>query len=116
MERFSERKIILGLICLQLLICLPFIDSYPVDLDEPFTIFWSQQDLDEMLTMFRNENNPPLHFFLLHFWIKIFGIGPVAVRSLSLIFSVLTIPVLFKLGKKVKHQNLGFLVCLFFIF
>ncbi|MCD4683180.1 MAG: hypothetical protein K8R86_07855, partial [Bacteroidales bacterium] len=68
--------------------------------DEPFTIFHAQMDLKSLFKLFPNENNPPLFFIILHFWIAIFGISPLSVRFLPMIFSVLTIPVLYKTGLK----------------
>lgn len=101
---------------LQIAVCLPFINSFPVALDEPFSIFWAQQDLGVMLNEINQGNNSPLHFILLNFWIKMFGISPVAVRSLSLLFSVLTIPVMFKFAQKLMHVEYAIICVLIFIF
>lgn len=108
--------ILFGLVLLKLLISIPFINSNPIDLDEPFSIFHSQNSLSGLFQIFQNENNPPLHFVLLHFWEQLFGIGPVSVRSLSLLFSVLTIVVLFKTGIKFFNSKTAIIVCLLFIF
>lgn len=42
----------------------------------------------------------PLYFFLLHFWIKIFSQSEISMRVLSLIFSTLSLPLIFMIGKK----------------
>lgn len=112
---WSDRKIIGALVLLQCVVCLPFINSFPVALDEPFSIYWAQQDTGDMLELFKGENNPPLHFLLLHVWIKLFGIGPVAVRSLSLLFSLLTIPVIYHLSKRLMNKPFAVFVALVFI-
>ncbi len=91
-----------------------FINRLSIDLDEPFSIFHAQKELDDLSQLFITENNPPLHFYLLHFWIKWFGISAFSVRSLSLIFSLLTLPLLFQIGKKVLNENLGLLLMLMF--
>ena len=75
----SDRKIILGLIILQLAICLPMLNQFPIALDEPFSIFHSQQPIQEFWKIFEQGNNPPLHFLLLHVWIKLYGISAFAV-------------------------------------
>jgi uncharacterized membrane protein len=116
MDWSRDRNIIFCLMLLQLAVCIPFISSFPIDLDEPFSIFYAQQDIPEMMEMFKNENNPPLHFVLLHYWTNLFGIGPVSVRSLSLLFSLLTIPVLFKFSKRILNKKFALLVLGFFIF
>ena len=112
----TDRKIILVLIIIQLLLCIPFINSFPVALDEPFSIFYAQQDINEIWEMLKNENNPPLHFLLLHYWIKLFGVSPFAVRFLSLIFSTLTIIPLFKLSKLLLGRSFAILVIFYFCF
>ena len=72
--------------------------------DDAFTIFHSQKSLSELFIELNKEANPPLYFAFLHFWIKLFGIGPVAVKSLSAIFSTGAAVVIFQIGK--KHMNL----------
>ena len=60
--------------------------------DEIFSVI-SSRDLAEMLGMIRDdENNMALYYFLLHGWTNIFGESEISVRSLSLLFAVLTIP------------------------
>lgn len=108
--------LITGLLLLKICVTLPFITSNPIDLDEPFSVFNAQFDLNELFQLFKHENNPPLHFLILHFWEKLFGISPVAVRSLSLLFSLLTIPVLFNIGKNFISKKAGIFACILFIF
>lgn len=98
-------KLVLGLL---------FINRLSIDLDEPFSIFHAQKSLDALGYLFVSENNPPLHFYLLHFWIKWFGISAESTRSLSLIFSILTLPILFQIGRKIMHEHLGILLMLLF--
>lgn len=116
MLNLSDRTLIVLLVLLQLAVCLPFISSFPIALDEPFSIFWAQQDVGEMVTALNQGNNSPLHFLLLNFWERIFGISPLAVRSLSLLLSMATIPLLFALARKVLARDFAALVVGVFIF
>ncbi len=50
----------------------------------------------------------PLYFFLLHFWIKIFGDGEFAMRSLSLIFGIASVPLAYTVAKKIIPQLQAF--------
>lgn len=67
--------------------------------DEAFSIFFAQQNIPELLQTLNQEANPPLFFLILHFWIKLFGIDPVAVKSLIVLLSLGTAFFLFRIGK-----------------
>ncbi len=54
----------------------------------------------------------PLYFFLLHFWIKIFGDGEIAIRSLSVIFGILTVPVVYAAASKITNKTNSVIACL----
>lgn len=43
----------------------------------------------------------PLYFFLLHFWIKLFGDFEISMRILSLIFGIATVPMVYIVSKKI---------------
>lgn len=116
MMKLSDRNTIILLMLLQLAVCLPFINSFPIALDEPFSIFWAQQDLGEMIKEINQGNNSPLHFIILNFWIKIFGISPLAVRSLSLLFSLLTVPIIYNLSRRVMSLEFAVFAVLVFVF
>jgi len=51
--------------------------------------------------------NPPVYFAILHYWIKLFGVSEFALRFPSLVFSVISIPCLFFLGKKIFNVKVG---------
>lgn len=52
--------------------------------------------------------NPPVYFIILHYWIKLFGTSEFALRFPSLVFSVLSIPMLYILGKMIFDRRAGF--------
>lgn len=116
MHKFSDRKILIGLVLLQAIICLLVIDRFPISLDEPFSIYYSQQSWSEIWSIFEWENNPPLHFLLLHGWIELFGIGPYSVRSLSLLVSLISVFCLYKFGRKLWKKEFVVLLIGLFIF
>lgn len=74
-----------------------FLHSSSFNLDEAYSVYYSQQDLSELSQIFEKEANPPTHFLLLHGWIKWFGISEISVRSLSLLFSSLVVGLAFLL-------------------
>lgn len=114
--KVKQIHIVLGIMLLHLVLCLFAINSFPIALDEPFSIFHSQKEIGDLIKIFETENNPPLHFVLLHFWIKSFGISAISVRLLSLLFSLLTIPFLIKLVTRLVDLKTAAFVSLLFVF
>src|SRR5688500_10387733 len=70
------------------------------DLDEAWHTYFSQKSLGEILKIAGTDPNGPFFNLLLHFWIKLYGVSEMATRTLSIIFSAATAPLLFVLGKK----------------
>lgn len=54
--------------------------------DEAFTYFLAKKNLVEIIFLTAKDFNPPLYYFFMHFWIKIFGASEIALRLPSLIF------------------------------
>lgn len=77
-----------------------YLTGNEVGLDEPFSIYHAQFGLSDIIAQLKNYNNPPLYELLLHFWIKLFGISPLAVRALPCLFACLAPPALYFLGRK----------------
>ena len=93
-----------------------FIGKTDLGGDESFTLYMSLQSIPDIVRMLCQGDNPPLWELLLHFWIIAFGISEVAIRSLSLIFSVLTIIPIYLLGEKYIHRFVGIAASLFYCF
>ncbi len=106
----------LVLILLNLILKFSFITSNSIAGDEPFSIYHAQMSLSSILDLMKSENNPPLHFILLHFWIKLFGISALSVRFLSVIFSVLCAYVMYLIGLKFFSYRVGVVAGLLFTF
>lgn len=104
------------LLAINLIIKALFLGNGSLGGDEPFTVFYSQADFSTFAAMMQDENNPPLYFILLHFWIKLFGISVVSVRILPLIFSSLTVVFIYKLGQKFLNVRVALLASLLFTF
>lgn len=59
--------------------------------------------IDNLLTL--DLQHTPLYFFILHFWMKLFGDSEVAIRSLSLIFGVATVPIVYFIVNKLSNKT-----------
>jgi uncharacterized membrane protein len=108
--------LVLGFVLLKLALSLPWITTNPIDLDEPFSMYHANQSWSDLFQLFQSENNPPLHFILLKLWMTVFGHSALSVRSLSLLFSVLTLPVLLRIGKLYFSTGVGIFLCTLFVF
>jgi 4-amino-4-deoxy-L-arabinose transferase-like glycosyltransferase len=55
----------------------------------------------------RSESNPPLYYVLAWGWAKPFGTGEVAMRSLSALFGLATVPVSYLVGVELSNRRAG---------
>jgi 4-amino-4-deoxy-L-arabinose transferase-like glycosyltransferase len=84
--------------------------------DEPFSVYFAQMDIPDILRHLRPGNNPPLYELFLHYWIKTFGISEVAVRIPSLIFVSVTAAFLYKIGDEFFTTQTGIVAGVLFSF
>lgn len=118
MKKFPK-DILLGtviLFLLNMILKMLWLGSMEVAMDEPFSIWWAGHPVNEILQMLKTENNPPLHFLLLHYWVKVFGISGFSVRFLSALFSSLTAVLIFLWTRRSLGFRTGFFAALFFTF
>lgn len=69
--------------------------------------------LEVISTMRSDRLHPPLYFILLHFVIEQFGTSVAVLRSLSIIFSLLSIITIYFLGKGLYNEKVGLISALF---
>ena len=70
--------------------------------------------LRALLTALRGDVHPPLYFLLLHYWIRWCGDSDVALRSLSVLFGLLTIVPLYALARMIMSRGPALLGCVLF--
>jgi len=83
------------------------IDSKDVWLDEANTVLISSSALPEIVSRLKLDSSPPFFYLLLHYWMKIFGQGEFAIRTLSAIFGILLVCVLFFVGRRLFTTKVG---------
>ncbi len=81
--------------------------------DEAISIYIAKLQNDDFLSSVINDIHPPLYYIILRGWIYISGDSVFSCRLLSVIFSVLTLPILYFLGKSLKNEKFGILLCFF---
>lgn len=61
--------------------------------------------------MVAHSNQPPLYFLILNLWIKLFGTGEAALRSLSAIFGIISLLLMYLIGSILFTRRIGLLAC-----
>jgi mannosyltransferase len=81
-------------------------------LDEALSVNIGRLPLSDLHAALRHDGAPPLYYALLHLWIRAVGTGDVAVRSLSGILSVATLPLAWFAGKRLGGRRVAALALL----
>ena len=90
-----------GAVCLIAIgIGLRFFTLSDLWLDEALTVDVARLPLHELPNALKHDGAPPLYYVLLHFWMRVFGQGDFAVRSLSGLTSVIALPFAWAAGKR----------------
>lgn len=69
-------------------------------LDEALTVNIARLPLRDIPAALRHDGAPPLYYFLLHGWMRIFGTSDAAVRSLGGVLAVATLPFAWLAGRR----------------
>ncbi len=69
-------------------------------LDEAQSVAIARRPLPQLFQALRRDGSPPLYYLLLHAWTGVFGLSVTAVRALSTLFSLLTLPVVWLAGRR----------------
>jgi uncharacterized membrane protein len=92
---------------------LRFATTSSLWLDEALTVNISQLPVGDMVRWLRHDGHPPLYYLLLHVWTDLFGTGDVAVRALSGVFGLLTLPLAWIAGRRRGGPLLGWITVAF---
>ena len=85
-------------------------------LDEALSVeFVTTMDLQELaVELPRRDPHPPFYYLLLDGWVRLFGTGEVAVRSLSALLGIASIPVLYAVATRLYDRSVGIIAALLF--
>lgn len=82
-------------------------------LDEALTVDISKTAVSQIPGYLRRDGSPPLFYVLLHYWMDWFGTSDLAVRSLSGVIGVATMPVVWVAGKRIGGKRVGWAAVVF---
>lgn len=84
-----------------------FVTRSALWLDEALSVNIASLPPGDIFEALRHDGHPPLYYLLLHGWMQVAGTGDVAVRSLSGIFGLLTLPLAWIAGVRRGGRVLG---------
>ena len=85
-------------------------------MDEGISTGSASHSLSAIPGVLRHDGSPPLFYFLLHFWIKIFGTSEAATHGLSLVFGLAMIPLGMWAAWSLFGRRAGLLAAVLFAF
>ena len=81
-------------------IVLRFVTHSALWLDEALTVDRARLPVSQIAGSVKHDGAPPLYYYLLHFWMRLFGQSDLATRSLSGVIGVITLPVAWLAGNR----------------
>jgi len=91
-----------------------FFVTSPLWLDEALSVNISKLPLGDIPEALKHDGHPPLYYVLLHGWMSLFGEGDRAVRALSGVISLGTLPLAYLVGRRIAGRRLGVTLALVF--
>jgi mannosyltransferase len=79
-------------------------------LDEALTVNIARLPLHDLPSFLRRDGAPPLYYVLLHVWMGWFGQSDLAVRSLSGVIGVITLPLVWLAGRRLGGTTVAWAV------
>ena len=77
----------------------------PLWLDEALSANIASLPVGELLEALRRDGHPPLYYLLLHGWTAVVGEGDVAVRGLSAVFGLATLPLVWAAARRLGGRS-----------
>jgi hypothetical protein len=104
--------IVLGVLVSAVGIGLRFYCPSALWLDETISVNIARLPIEQIPAALRQDGAPPLYYAMLHYWMYAFGTGDVAVRALSGVISVLTLPVFWFAGRRMGGRRVAWVTYL----
>jgi mannosyltransferase len=109
----TRRLIILAILLLAFELRLIALNTRPIWYDESFAIFLAEENTSTIVTGTAADTMPPLYYFVLHSWIPLVGETPFALRMLSVLFSLLTVSLVYAITTRGFASRAGELAAFF---
>jgi len=103
-QRLETAALLLVLV-LALALRLYRIDHQSLWNDEGTSVALARRDLATITRSAANDIHPPLYYYLLHYWIALFGASELAVRCLSALLGTGIVWLTFALGHRIRQRH-----------
>ena len=97
------------LILFGLALRLAWLAFQPLWWDEGYSVWFATHPLTQMAALTAQDIHPPLYYALLHGWAAPLGTSPTALRLLSVVVGMLTIPLLFLVARRMLSARAALL-------
>jgi mannosyltransferase len=110
---FGERRrphpalLAAGAVAIVVGVALRFWTPSSLWLDETISVNIARLPLSKIPAALSHDGAPPLYYVLLHYWMNVFGRGDMAVRALSGVISVITLPVFWIAGRRLGGRTVA---------
>lgn len=108
-DRARPEIIALAVVAVAVGVISRFVTRSSLWLDEALSVDIARLPLGQLSEALKHDGHPPLYYVLLHGWMNLFGTSDVAVRSLSGLFGLLTLPVVWVIGRRKGGPTLGWI-------
>ncbi len=105
-ERRSDYAVVSIGILLAGTLTLPYLGNRSFWVDETVSVIYAHDDWTSLWQAMLRDRNMWLYYTLLHLWLKL-GESEFLVRSLSAVFALATIPVIYSLGTRLFGSRVG---------
>jgi uncharacterized membrane protein len=110
----KSRAVLLGIIALAFGLRLIALDTRPVWYDEAFAVLYASRSFDEMIAGTLSQVgsaaadvHPLFYYFSLHAWMGVVGNCAFAARFFSVVFGIVTIPIVYHIARALFDQRVA---------
>lgn len=112
MNRWVYRNMIIGILFIALILRLISLNQ-SLWLDEATTALVAKMSLGDIFTNFLpGDFHPPFYYLILKFWVSVFSNSEISIRTPSVIFGIITIYIVYLIGKEIFNKNVGLIASL----
>lgn len=111
-SNWMHRLALAGIIALALALRFYRLDTQSLWNDEGTSVVLAQRGLATITRLASQDIHPPLYYYLLHFWIALWGNSELAVRALSALVGTALVGLTYRLGRRWLDPRLALVAAL----